>query len=236
MPRALWWRVPLALVLGLAVFVLAGSLSHTLGPRILGRWAAHEWISTSLFQVLMLAIALLAMLLIGRGQAARFGLRSPARIDWIRMALAVIVLQVAVTLLFLPFAVSGPGHFAEGFSFLEIVIGVWVIASTCEEVVSRGLVQGYLQPLAGYGIQLRRLRLSVPVLVGAAFFAAMHIPLLVMGIATLLGVQILISAFVLGLIAGHFRERSGSLLPAIAAHSFANIVGMGLELVSGWLS
>jgi membrane protease YdiL (CAAX protease family) len=56
----------------------------------------------------------------------------------------------------------------------------------------------------------------------------MHVPLLVMGIDPTLGVEILISTFALGLIAGYFRETTGSLLPAVIAHSFANIVGMGI--------
>jgi membrane protease YdiL (CAAX protease family) len=82
-------------------------------------------------------------------------------------------------------------------------------------------------------VRIRRLHLSLPVIVAALFFAAMHIPLLIMGIDPWMGVSILVSAFLLGLIAGFYRERSGSLLPAYVAHMLANVFGMGIGHLLG---
>jgi membrane protease YdiL (CAAX protease family) len=68
----------------------------------------------------------------------------------------------------------------------------------------------------------------VPVVTGALYFSAMHLPLLAMGIDPTVGVQVLLSTFGVGLIAGWFRETSGSLIPAVLAHVLANVFGMGL--------
>jgi len=232
-PRSrLWPRLPLGILLALAVFALAGPLSQALGRVILPAESAQdEWLSTSLFQVLMALLAMGFMLILGRGSLSGFGFRSPGRISWPRLALAVFVAEVAVSVAFLPAPQDGSGHFAEDFSLVQIVIGVLVIASLCEEILARGLLMGILAPLADRGLGSARLRLSLPVIVAAFYFAAMHVPLLIMGIDTWLGIQILLSTFLLGLIAGYYRERSGSLLPAYVAHMLANVFGMGI----GWI-
>lgn len=228
----LWPRLSLAVLLGLAVFAVAGPLSQALGGLILpAEPAQREWLSTSLFQVLMAIIAIGLMLILGKGSLSGFGFRLPSRISWLRLVLAVFIAEAAVSLAFLPAPQEGPGHFAEDFSLVQTVIGVLVIASLCEEILTRGLLMGVLAPLADRGVGGARLRVSLPVIVAALYFAAMHVPLLIMGIDTWLGIQILISTFLLGLIAGYYRERSRSLLPAYVAHMLANVFGMGI----GWI-
>lgn len=228
-----WLRLPGAVLLAALVFIPAGALSQAIGRTIPEGWAWGEWLSTSIFQLLMAAVAMLIMLIIGRGRLGRFGFRLGSDLPVRAVVIAVFAMEALVTLAFLPFPEKGPGHFAGDFSFLQTVLGVWLIASTCEEIVTRGLVQGFLEPLSGRGVRIARLHLSVPVIAAAVLFSAMHVPLLVMGIDTALGVQILVATFGLGLIAGYYRERTGSLLPAILAHMLANAFGMGFgELVS----
>jgi membrane protease YdiL (CAAX protease family) len=236
-PRSrLWPRLPLGILLGLAVFAVAGPLSMALGRTLLPPESAHrEWLSTSLFQVLMALLAIGLMLILGRGSLAAFGFRRPDRVAWLRLVAVVFIAEVVTSLAFLPAPHEGPGHFAEDFGFLETVIGVLVIASLCEEILARGLVMGILAPLADRGLGGGRLRLSLPVIVAALYFAAMHVPLLVMGIDTWMGIQILVSTFLLGLIAGYFRERSASLLPAYVAHMLANVFGMGIGRLLEWI-
>jgi membrane protease YdiL (CAAX protease family) len=190
-----------------------------------------EWLSTTLFQLTMGILALIIMLIVGRGRLASFGFCRGSHFPIVRVLLAVLVVEVVLSLASLPFPTPGEGHFADDFAFWQIVVGVWIVASTIEEVVTRGFFQSFLAPLSGYRLRLPRIALSLPVIAGALLFSAMHVPLLVMGIDPTLGVEILISTFALGLIAGYFRETTGSLLPAVIAHSFANMVGMGLGVL-----
>jgi len=44
-------------------------------------------------------------------------------------------------------------------------------------------------------------------------------------------ISIVVSATLLGFIAGYYREKTGSLLPAIAAHITFNIVAFGIPTI-----
>jgi membrane protease YdiL (CAAX protease family) len=73
----------------------------------------------------------------------------------------------------------------------------------------------------------------MPVLVSALFFGSMHIVLVKsMGPAA---VPVILMAVFLGLIAARYRERTGSLLPAIIVHALFNIGGMLPLWVIQWL-
>jgi membrane protease YdiL (CAAX protease family) len=228
MKSTAWLRLPAALLLALLVFVPAGMLSQRIGAQIPSDFAAKEWLSTSIFQFLMMIVAILFMLVIGRGHLRRFGFTRGSHLPLWPIVRAVLLVEVLTSLLSLAFSQEGPGHFAEDFTFLQIVVGVWLIASTCEEVVTRGLIQGYLEPLSRRGLRIAQAHFSVPVIAAAVVFSAMHVPLLVMGIDTFLGIRILLGAAAVGLIAGYYREQTGSLIPAIIAHMLANIFGMGI--------
>lgn len=231
-----WLRLPLAVVLGLVVFVAAGTLAQLAGPHLPGSASLREWLSTVVFQLFMGLVATVIMLLTGRGRLGGFGFRRPSHLPLGRILLVVAVAEVVVTLVLLPFQRAGPAHFAAEYSWWQIVIGVLLVASTMEEVLSRGLVQGVAEPLRAVGLRLGETRLSLPVITAAFFFSLMHVPLLLMGIDTVTGVQILLSTLVLGLIAGFYREGTGSLVPAVIAHVWANVCGIGIDGLLGLLS
>jgi membrane protease YdiL (CAAX protease family) len=108
-----------------------------------------------------------------------------------------------------------------------------LIASTCEEIFYRGLIQSFLKPLEKVGIAIGRLRLSVPVVVAAVLFGLMHIPLLTLGAETGFVCGIVVSAVVAGLVAGILRQQSGSLAPAVVVHLLFNVVGNLLAHLGG---
>jgi membrane protease YdiL (CAAX protease family) len=73
----------------------------------------------------------------------------------------------------------------------------------------------------------------MPVLVSGLFFGSMHIVLVKsMGLAA---IPIIVLAVFLGLVAARYRERMGSLLPAIIVHALFNVGGMLPLRVSQWL-
>jgi len=227
-----WIRLPAAIVLAFLVFAPAGAITEAIGAHVPDGWPAKEWLTTSVFQLLMLVLALVYMLLIGRGRLGRFGFTRGSHFPGWAVVKWVFLAEAFVTVAFLPFAKEGPGHFAGDYTWWQMLIGVYLIASSVEEVITRGLVQGFLDPLKESGVRMGSLFFSAPVLTAAFLFSAMHVPLLVMGIGTVLGIEILVSTFFLGLIAGHYRERTGSLLPAIFAHMLANAFGSGLAALT----
>jgi membrane protease YdiL (CAAX protease family) len=58
------------------------------------------------------------------------------------------------------------------------------------------------------------------------FFGAMHLVLLLAGADIQTTAIIVIFTFSLGLLAGHQRAKSGSLIPAIVLHALANVGGI----------
>jgi len=106
-------------------------------------------------------------------------------------------------------------------SILTNILTVWIWSSLCEEVLTRGLVQSLMQKHKG----LRFLRLSLPVWISGLFFGAMHLSLLKADMDGLFVGFIVFNTTVIGILAGYYREKSGSLIPAIIVHVLANIVG-----------
>lgn len=112
-------------------------------------------------------------------------------------------------------------------SLLQLVLFVWVYASVCEEVLTRGLLQSLI---GGWGVAIgSSARFSVTVVVSGLFFGAMHLVLIdSMGLFALVPIVL---ATLLGFLAAHYRETTGSLIPAIIVHALFNVGGM----LPGWI-
>lgn len=119
-----------------------------------------------------------------------------------------------------PFALTPP----------RTILFVWLYASVAEELLYRGLLQGLLAAWSERGVRLfGRWFLGLPVWISAIAFGLGHLPLWrMMGPMT---IAICLSATALGLIAGHYRQQSRSLLPAVIVHTLFNIGGT----LPGWL-
>ena len=99
-----------------------------------------------------------------------------------------------------------------------------------EELIFRGLFQGYLATHIQSSIKIWKWKLTVPALIGAIVFSLVHLALLSVE-ASLGGVLfIVVGAFILGIIAGYFRAETGSLIGPIIVHSLFNLTGTVFEL------
>jgi membrane protease YdiL (CAAX protease family) len=107
-----------------------------------------------------------------------------------------------------------------------LLLAMVVFASIVEELFVRGWMMGFLEPIAGDAVKVGRFALSVRVLIGAAFFATMHLTLAASSIDALTMTIILAFTFLLGVLCGTTRERSGSLLAAILTHLAGNAGGL----------
>jgi membrane protease YdiL (CAAX protease family) len=121
---------------------------------------------------------------------------------------------------------SKPGIPGVGdMSFPQFVCSVIILASVAEELFIRGLIQGYLNPLRTKRLDLGRISLSLPVLVSATLFGSMHFSVYVAGGSLAFTLCIIVMTTVMGLMAAYYRERTESLIPPVAVHMTANIVG-----------
>ncbi len=107
--------------------------------------------------------------------------------------------------------------YAESLAF--VFFKYVILVTICEEIFMRGLLQGELSSLSGT-INVNSIQLSAPVIITAVLFGIMHLfPL------ALNSLKDFISTFILGLIAGYYREKTQSLIPAFIAHASYNFWG-----------
>lgn len=197
----------------------------------------HTWLSTGeISQAVFLIISLVLISAFTKGDMAAYGLR------WVKLGRLIkpVAMGIGASVLF--FVLSGIlmviiGPVAEGLRgpfvgkrLLNFVLTIVVLASTCEEIFYRGLIQGFLSPLKDDGFKLFKAHISVPVTICALGFGFGHLCLLSsMPIGVV--VSIIASATVLGFIAGYYREQTGSLMPAIAVHMTFNVVSGVIPMV-----
>ncbi len=197
--------------------------------------AALPWISSGVVsQTFFLVTSLLLMRWVGRRPFPVYGFRStdlrslliPIGLA-IGITLAGMVISSVLTMLSSGSEPAAGTHPAARHGFWHMVISVWLYASLCEEVLFRGWLQ---TEIGGWGCKRVGLAFSPPVLVPALLFSLGHLCL----IGTIGGVtlfSVLIMTFGIGWLAGYWRQRTGSLLPAYLVHVTANAVGSGLPLL-----
>jgi membrane protease YdiL (CAAX protease family) len=210
----------------LGVVVLAAAWGTSKAVEYFSAAGTPEWMSVFVNYMAMLAVTLILVIASSMGDPASFGFVRPQvtgsygpGISW---GLVLGALASVTNLA----AGQGRMEVLEGMSFLQIVLLVWLLASIAEEVLVRGYVQSYLAPLAHRGFDVFRMRISLPVIISALFFSAMHLILLTRSQAFTGVYVILVFTFFLGLVAAKQRERTGSVLPAVATHVSFNVGGV----------
>lgn len=217
-------RITIAILLGFIILFLSGVLMMTIseGANMFENFPA---IQKSFTHTGMLIFSILLILLVNKGKLKDYGFKWSLKFPLFKIVLLSLVigfLASAVNILFIKNESFDP---TAGFTFFEIIIFIWFWASICEEVLTRGFIQGFLSPLKSYGINFLEYRISLPVIVGALFFGAMHLMLFTMGADGFFVINIVVFGTILGLIAGYHKEKTKSLLPAIIVHFCFNVGG-----------
>jgi membrane protease YdiL (CAAX protease family) len=216
-----------------ALILAAGvALAAMYAPRLVVVSLASFLPPSIVTHTVMFVLSIAAMWLLSKGRLDLYGITtgtyqfSPHIVMWV---LPTGVLSLAST-------IASPGGQRTGFPIeltkYQIIVFVWVYASICEELLTRGLLQTLLGGNSRDGAGAPR-KLSMPVIVSALFFGAMHLVLVKsMGLAA---VPVILLTVFLGLVAARYRERTGSLLPAIIVHALFNIGGTLPLWVIQWL-
>ncbi len=184
-------------------------------------------------QALELILSIIAVWIFGHGRFADYGFRRPepgymgtGNLSRVLMSFGVaVVLGMAATSVTLIVGAAG-NPIARELNLPQIILFVWIFSSIIEEIFTRGFIQSHIARATTASINFGLFRIQVPVLCSALAFAAMHLILLRRGADATTIVIILCFTFSVGLLAGHERSRSNSLLPAIGVHMLANIGGL----------
>ena len=184
-------------------------------------------------QGLELILSLLAIMIFGKRKFSDYGFcwprleesTSKGKFRWVLISLTAPLLGIAATVSILGLGGSG-NPLVRQLTLPQIVLIVWIFSSTIEEIFTRGFLQGHLSILSGRYLKLGLFRIELPVLISALFFACMHFVLFFSGVDAITMVVVFLFTLFIGLMAGHLRARTGSLIPAITVHMLANIGGM----------
>lgn len=173
---------------------------------------------------ILTAYSFLVILALSKGRLPLYGFRWPRKIKWLPLVVWGLGLGFSFGAVGTILKID-QGLFLAERTFLQLVIIGWVCASLSEEILVRGLVQGYLDPLQIYGVAIFGLRISLPVFVAAFLFGLMHLVIFLSGASVLFVMYVVILAFTSGLISGYYRDKTTSLVPAIVVHFLVNMSG-----------
>jgi len=181
---------------------------------------------------IMLIATLLLVWLMSGATRARFGLTmgtyrfKPTILFWVLPTAALSTFAVIAG-----GGEEGPSMLA-GWAKIKTILFVWIYASVCEEVLTRGLLQTLLTGDRALGERCSRF--GMPIVLSALVFGAMHLVLVKsMGPAALMPI---VFATLLGYLAARYRDASGSLVPAIIVHALFNVGGMLPGWIAEWIT
>jgi len=218
-------RVSTTILIGIVIFAVA-----ILIPKLLVTDPIPSLLTT---QILELILALLAIGILGKWRFSEYGFRLPKSsgtssakpVQWLGISLVALSLGAIATLA-IAFTHASGNPLVKQLSLPQIILFVWISSSIIEEIFTRGFIQGHISILNSSSIKFLFFRINIPTLISAAFFGAMHTVLLLSGADLLTTIIIVIFTFSLGLLAGHQRARSQSLIPAVFVHMLANMGGL----------
>jgi membrane protease YdiL (CAAX protease family) len=219
----LYFKIIVALVLGLFLMTLRPTLAMIL-EKARPSTFANYYFRESLSFGIALIVLIIAIIIAGRGKYDTFGFSKPRHIRPILPLTIAALAGAGSTALGSLFKLKSPEIMGE-MSFPQIVVSIWLIASIYEELVVRGFIQGTLDIIFHRMSDFRLFRLSFPVIISGMFFGLSHLMLLSVGATAGFVILVVIFALVVGLTAAYYKEKTGSLLPAILIHMIANIAG-----------
>ncbi len=203
--------------------------------------SAAWWIKPLIRQSVEVLTALILMIVINRGvDFNKYGFRLSGSLNiWKSVLYSPILFIVSLVIggvfAVVITAIAGPTptyNFGD-MTLLQTIIKVWILASIGEEIIFRGLILTYLSSRIYTSFSLFRLRITHATLISAIFFSLVHFMLLTKGAGGAQMAFIAVMTFILGLGAGYFREKTGSLVPAIIMHVLFNVCGHIMGAIAG---
>jgi len=171
-----------------------------------------------LFKGSLAALAMAGWLLTGRSYVQMGIARArpgSARLRW--YAIAALSMGIG-SMLGVALHIEHPA--AAGMSPLQMIAVLWLFGSAAEELFTRGFAQSMMIAAAGERWK------SLVIVLSAALFSAMHLPILISGVGIAGSLIVLGSTFLLGTVAACARACTGSVSHAIGVHIVGNMAAV----------
>jgi len=222
----------IAIILGFFVLMISSMLMMYFSKNS-SLFENYHLVRKGFMHLSMITMSLILILLINGGNLHNYGFKISFEFDIIKILIISIALGFFSSYISNFIKSSGSFSPTSDFTFIHKILFVIILASIAEEVLTRGLIQGYLSPFSDIDFYILKIQISLPVFISALFFGAMHLMLLQMGVPAARVIIIVIFGFILGIIAGYMRESTNSLFPAIIVHSCFNIGAYLFILIKG---
>ncbi|MBN1880492.1 CPBP family intramembrane metalloprotease [bacterium] len=215
-------KIPIGIGISAAIALIALYVT-TLVPLPKDGFIPGSFITHSL----MLGLSLMVMLLIPNGGLSSYGFTKGTYRFRPKILLWALPTAVLASIALVATGGAEASSMLQDFSRLQLFVFVWIYASVCEEVLTRGLLQTLI---SGHRNDDSRKRIfTTPVVISGLFFGAMH-TVLIPSMGPRAAVPIVLTTL-LGFLAAHYRRKTGSLIPAIIVHALFNVGGM----LPGWI-
>jgi len=218
-----------AIVLGFFIFRFSNVLANKSISLFENKFELSFYTENVVMKLYMLIMSIIVILLINKGSLKNYGFRGTKNFNYFRMSWVTILITLITFIvggiIFLGilshlFPMENNKSLPKPSSLIEMVLTVWIWSSLCEEVLVRGLVQGFI----GHLKQKVFWKISLSVLVSGLFFGSMHLFLLNAGMGVWFVGLIFFNTTIIGLLAAYYREKSESLIPPFLVHFLANVV------------
>ncbi|MDD4052530.1 MAG: CPBP family glutamic-type intramembrane protease, partial [candidate division Zixibacteria bacterium] len=193
-------QIATTLIVAVFIFLVAIILPKIVIPGVTARLATTQSVE--------LVLSLAAIALLGKGRFSDYGFclphgdrpRGEALLRWIPVGLIALALGAVATAATLIVGAKG-NPVVKQLTFPQIILFVWILSSIIEEVFTRGFIQGHQAPVMPGSLRFLFFRIETAAFVSAAFFALMHLSLLISGADPKTIVIILLFTFSVGLLA-----------------------------------
>ena len=222
----------IALGIGLAISMAIYAISFAVMVAVVRKRKSNTngtitnpWMTSAIVSPVVLCLSLLTIFLFSIGTLPLWGFQIPtldvmALLSTIGLITAIVIVSVSEHLSPTPAKMNPPSDWSGRIIFFIVIV---LLASIGEEVLFRGFLQNILDNSLLLSINLGLFSITSGALISAIVFGLIHIaPAKQMGSSVPV---LVISAAILGLMAGIFLTISGSLILPIIVHIEFNLVG-----------
>lgn len=108
----------------------------------------------------------------------------------------------------------------------QVFIFIVIYASIAEEMLFRGFLLNFLEPLKSKGFFILKRKISLSVIVSALTFGLAHLILIATGANIAFLIKAVIFTTLLGIVAGYYQEKYDNNAYAIIVHMAGNSIGV----------
>jgi membrane protease YdiL (CAAX protease family) len=111
-------------------------------------------------------------------------------------------------------------------NILQTIAFVFFYASIAEEMLFRGILLNFLEPLKEKGFSFLKRKISLSVIISALAFGLGHLILISTGVNSAFLIRIVLFTTILGIVAGYYQEKYDNNAYAIIVHMAGNSIGV----------